>query len=111
MRVLLDENLPHRLRYALPSHEVSTVAYKGWSGVKNGELLNLAEVNGFEVFLTADHNMAYQQNLQSRSIAMVCLTALHWEIILPHVGEIVAAVDAALPGSFQVVECGEFRRP
>ena len=110
MRVLLDENLPHRLRLALPNHEVMTVAYMGWAGVKNGELLKLADANGFEIFLTADGNLSYQQNLRDRSIALVCLTALDWEILRPHLGKIVAAVDTASPNSFQVVECGEFRR-
>jgi predicted nuclease of predicted toxin-antitoxin system len=110
MRVLLDENLPHRLRHAFPSHEVMTVAYMGWAGVKNGELLKLAEANGFDVFLTADGNLSYQQNLRDRSIAVVCLTALDWEILRPHLGEIAAAVNRTKPGSFEVVECGEFRR-
>jgi predicted nuclease of predicted toxin-antitoxin system len=110
MKILLDENLPHRLRHAFPSHEVMTVAYMGWAGVKNGELLKLAEADGFAVLLTADRNVAYQQNLENRFIALVCLTALDWEIIRLHVPEVTVAVEAALPASFQLVEWGEFRR-
>jgi predicted nuclease of predicted toxin-antitoxin system len=110
MKVLLDENLPHRLRHEFPSHKVMTVAYMGWAGVMNGELLNLAEANGFAVLLTGDRNIAFQQNFTNRIIALVSLTALDWEIIQPHLPEIRAAVDKALPGSFQLVECGEFRR-
>jgi predicted nuclease of predicted toxin-antitoxin system len=110
MKILLDENLPHRLRREFPQHEVMTVAYMGWAGVKNGELLSLAEANGFQVFLTADRNLSYQQNMQNRPIAGVCLTALDWEIIRPHLAEITVAVESAQPGSFRVVECGEFRR-
>jgi predicted nuclease of predicted toxin-antitoxin system len=110
VKVLLDENLPHRLRHALPGHDVTTVAYMGWAGVKNGELLKLAEANGFAVLLTADRSVAFQQNLKTRSIALVCLTALDWEILRLHLAEIVAAVNAASPGSSQLVECGEFRR-
>jgi predicted nuclease of predicted toxin-antitoxin system len=110
VKVLLDENLPHRLRHIFSNHEVMTVAYMGWAGVRNGELLKLAEANNFTIFLTADRNLAYQQNLQSRPMAFVCLTALDWEIIRPHIAEIIAAVDGALPGLFQVVECGGFRR-
>jgi predicted nuclease of predicted toxin-antitoxin system len=110
MKVLLDENLPHRLRHALPSHEVATAAYMGWTGVKNGELLKLAESSGFAVLLTADRNMVHQQDLRNRSLGFVCLTALDWEIIYPHLTAIRTAVDAAQPGSFQLVECGEFRR-
>ena len=110
MRVLLDENLPHRLRHEFPGHEVITVAYMGWAGVKNGELLKLAEVNSFAVLLTGDRNIAHQQNLLNRFVAVVGLTALDWEIIRPHLNEIRSAVDKASPGSFQLVQCGEFRR-
>jgi PIN like domain len=110
MKILLDENLPHRLRHEFPNHEVITVTYMGWAGVKNGELLKLAEANSFAVLLTGDRNIAYQQNLKNRSIALVSLTALDWEIIGPHLTEIAVAIETAQPGSFQLVECGEFRR-
>jgi predicted nuclease of predicted toxin-antitoxin system len=110
MKVLLDENLPHRLRHALLGHEVMTVAYMGWDGVKNGELLKLAEAAKFEVLVTADKNVSYQQDLRGRSIALVALTSLDWEIIKPHISRILAAIGDATPGSFQLVQCGEFRR-
>ena len=70
MRVLLDEDLPHKLRQNLPGHDVSTVSYMGWSGLKNGELLKAAEVAGFEIFLTGDQKLSYQQNLKERLIGM-----------------------------------------
>lgn len=57
MEVLLDENLPHRLRTHLGSHDVFTVRYQGWSGLKNGQLLGSAEAGGFEVFLTGDQTL------------------------------------------------------
>jgi len=110
MKILLDENLPHRLRLAIMDHVVVTVAYQGWSGVKNGELLRLAELDGFDILLTADRNLAYQQNLEGRALALVCLTASDWEIISPHLAEILLAVGGAVPGSYKVVECGAFRR-
>jgi predicted nuclease of predicted toxin-antitoxin system len=110
MKVLLDENLPHRLRLAFPEHEVFTADYMGWAGIQNGNLLRLMEEAGFEVFITADRKMKGQQNFVGRPFAMVYLTAQEWSIIAPHVGTIVAAIEAALPGSFQVVECGQFRR-
>lgn len=56
MKVLLDEHLPHRLRNNLGKHDVFTVSYKGWSGLKNGGLLFAAESDGFEVFVTGDQN-------------------------------------------------------
>jgi predicted nuclease of predicted toxin-antitoxin system len=110
MKVLLDEDLPHRLRHEFPGHEVMTVAYMGWAGVKNGELLTLAESKGFAVLLSGDRSFGHQQNLRDRSIALVGLTAVDWEVIRPHLTEVRDAVAKALPGSFQVVQCGEFRR-
>ena len=110
MRVLLDEDLPHKLRLAILNHDVSTVAYVGWSGLQNGDLLRVAEEAGFEVFLTADKKLSYQQNLTGRALAIVVLSTLDWEIMKPHLSRIVAAVNVAVPGSFQTVDCGEFRR-
>ena len=59
MKILLDEQLPHRLRKHLPPHDVFTVDYMGWSGLKNGELLSIAEAEGFEVFVTGDKNLPF----------------------------------------------------
>ena len=67
MRVLLDEQLPRHLTRELRGHEVSTVQQKGWAGLKNGELLRRAADAGFEVFLTADRNLEFQQNLHKRA--------------------------------------------
>jgi predicted nuclease of predicted toxin-antitoxin system len=106
MRVLLDENLPHRLRLWLPGHEVSTVAYLGWNGVKNGELLGRAEADGFEVFVTADRNLQYQQNFMGRRIAMVYLTAQYWGVIFDNLAGIAEAIARASAGSYEIVECG-----
>ena len=66
MRVLLDEDLDHRLRKSLGVHEVFTVGYLGWAGLKNGELLGAAEQRGIDVFVTGDQNLGYQQNLEAR---------------------------------------------
>lgn len=65
MKLLLDENLPHDLRYFLPGHQVFTVAFMGWSGVKNGELLGRAAAEGFDALLSLDSGIAYQQNLHA----------------------------------------------
>jgi len=110
MRVLLDENLPLRLRLALVGHDVFTASYMGWAGIQNGNLLRLVEEGGFEVFVTADRKMKGQQNFTGRPFAVVYLTAQEWDIISPWVSVILAAVDVAVPGSFEVVECGAFRR-
>lgn len=75
MKLLLDENLPHQLRFEFLDHECFTVAYMGWSGVKNGELLNLAQAEGFDVFLTKDAGIHYEQNLSLLPITVVILQA------------------------------------
>jgi hypothetical protein len=67
VKVLLDENLAHRLRKNLGTHEVFTVGYKGWAGLKNGELLRTAEENGIEVFLTGDRPQISTWPLRRRS--------------------------------------------
>lgn len=61
MRVLLDENLPHKLRGFLVNHDTATVAYLGWGGLKNGDLLKAAEELGFDVFVTGDRAVEHQQ--------------------------------------------------
>ena len=74
MRILLDESLPGPLREELPGHSVRTVAEAGWSAVGNGELLRLA-AGQFDVFLTADQNIQFQQNLSALPLAVVVLAA------------------------------------
>jgi hypothetical protein len=94
----------------MTGHEVFTVRYMGWGGLKNGALIAAAEESGMEVFVTGDHNLSYQQNLLGRRMAIVTLSAHNWPIIRDHVQTIAKAVDAAKPGSFQFVLCGEFRK-
>lgn len=76
MRVLLDECIPRKLRAHLVGHECRTVPEAGWAGKKNGELLRLAEEGGFDVFLTLDKGVQYQQNLSGRGIAVLIVKAL-----------------------------------
>jgi hypothetical protein len=75
VKILLDENLPHDLRYHLPGHEPMTVAYMGWSGVKNGVVLRLAGEAGFDAMITMDDGVAYQQNAATLPIAVIILSA------------------------------------
>lgn len=110
MKVLLDENLAHRLRKNLGPHEVFTVGYKGWAGLKNGELLRTAEENGIEVFLTGDRTIPHEQNLNRRNLGIVALSSVEWDILKNYLPSIIAAVENALPGSFQEVDCGTFSR-
>lgn len=110
MKVLLDENLDHRLRQHLGSHEVFTASFQGWDGLKNGELLEAAEGDSFEVLVTGDQTLSYEQNLTRRRLAVVALSSVEWRIIKDHLPEILRAVNAATPGSFQAVKCGAFSR-
>jgi hypothetical protein len=86
VKVLLDENLAHRLRKNLGGHEVFTVSYRGWAGLKNGELLRTAEENGIEVFLTGDQTLLHEQNLAGRNLAVVVLSAVEWHILKNDLG-------------------------
>jgi hypothetical protein len=72
--LLLDECLPRRLKRLLSSHDVSTVSEMGWAGIKNGQLLALME-SVFDVFITIDGSLRYQQNMTGRTIALVVLSA------------------------------------
>jgi hypothetical protein len=109
-RVLLDENLPHSLRGHLGEHDVQTAAYAGFAGLKNGQLLAAAELAGFEVLITGDRTLHYEQNLSGRKLAILSLSAISWPVIEPHVEKIAAALDAAEAGSFTSVDCGIFKR-
>lgn len=77
MKILLDHNLDRRLKIHLPEHETSTTQEKGWADVVNGKLLDLAEADGFDVILTADANIKYQQNFSHRSIAILIMRAFN----------------------------------
>lgn len=73
MKVLLDENLPHQLRLEIVGHDVFTVAFMGWSGVENGKLLREAKAADFDVFVTNDRGLEYQQETSSLPIAVVVI--------------------------------------
>jgi hypothetical protein len=107
---LLDEDLAHKLRQALIGHEVVTAQYMGWGGLRNGDLIAVAEAAGIEVLVTGDRNIEYQQNVAGRRIAIIILSAHNWPIIRNYLPKIKAAVDSAVPGSFRFVECGTFSR-
>lgn len=110
MKVLLDENLDHGLRKHLSGHDVVTVSFMGWAGLKNGELLRIAEESGIEVLVTGDRTLTYEQSLSGRRLAIVALSAIQLPIIKENLSRVIAAIDNAIPGSFQAVDCGTYRR-
>jgi hypothetical protein len=75
MKVLLDECLPKRLKRGLPGHDVTRVQEMGWAGIKNGALIRLIQAADFEVFVTIDGNLEYQQNLRTINFAIIVLGA------------------------------------
>ena len=104
MLILLDNNVPRGLARALTGHVVTEARERGWATLQNGDLLRVAEEAGFDVLVTADKNIRYQQNLEGRKIAIVVLTQLRWGLVRRMSVEIAAAVNAATPGSFAEVE-------
>ena len=104
MRVLFDVNVPDPLRNHLPSHEVHLSSELGWRLLKNGLLLDTAEREGFDVMLTADQNLRYQQNLSGREIALVVIGSNLWPFVRRHLSEIASAIDSATPGHLAFIE-------
>ena len=104
MRIVFANGTPNPIARSLPDHEVAFVRQLGWQELKNGELLRQAEEAGYELLLTSDKNMRYQQNLSGRRIAIVVLGNQQWPDVRLHLDRIAAAVNAATPGSFAEVE-------
>jgi hypothetical protein len=107
MLVLFDQGTPVPIRPFLKEHTVQTASERGWDTLQNGELLKAAEVAGFDVLVTPDKNIGYQQNLTVRTIALVVLGNPQWPILRLYVDRVVAAVNAASPGSYTEVEIPE----
>ena len=98
MKVLFDQGTPVPLRDALVKHTIETAHERGWSTLKNGELLAAAEAAGFEVLVTTDKSLKYQQNLAARKLAVVVLLTTSWPRIRLSLPVVAAAVDSAAPG-------------
>jgi hypothetical protein len=100
VRVLLDEQLPRQLAAHIPGHDVRTVQQLGWAGLKNGELLQRAEADAFETFLTSDQNLEFQQNLKNSKLFVIILVAKSnaFEDLLPLVPAALSAMEKAVPG-------------
>ena len=105
MLVLFDNGTPRTLaRHLIDHHTVTEARARGWEELENGELLSKADAAGFEVLVTTDKNLSYQQNLAGRKIAIVVLGQGRWSFIKRCVPQIVATVNAAIPGSIAEVE-------
>lgn len=105
LRILFDKNVPVGVRAFLRTHEVSTVVEMGWPDqLENGELLKIAEQSGFDVMVTSDQNIRYQQNLTGRQLALVVLGSNIWPVVRQYDATITANADAATPGSYAFIE-------
>jgi len=104
MKILIDECLPRKLKNALPEHEVKTVPEAGWAGKKNGELL-LLMVGTFDVFITIDSNLEYQQQLQSLSVSFVVLSAKNNKLdtLMPLMPAVRKALQTLQPGQVVII--------
>src|SRR5271155_5295334 len=111
MRVLFDHGTPGGIAGALSGHEVTLAIERGWDRISNGELLNLAESAGFDVLLTTDKRIRYQQNLTRRKIAIVVLGNSTWRVVRLYLDRIAAVVTGATPGSYAEVDIPFKRSP
>jgi hypothetical protein len=100
MRILFDQGTPQPLRRELRGHIVDTVYERGWSTLTNGVLLATAEQAGYDLFITTDQNLRYQQNLTGRRLAVLILKSTSWPKIRNHLARIQSAVDAMSAGSY-----------
>ena len=100
MRVLFDQGVPVPLRVLLEGHSVRTAAEESWDRLRNAELLTAAEAARFDVFLTTDKNLQYQQNLAGRRIAVIVLTKQQWPDLREQASRVIAAVNSAVAGSY-----------
>ena len=103
MRILLDECVPWPMHKLLVNHECSTAQRKGWGGVKNGELLRLAE-GKFDLFITSDQNIRYQQNLAERRLPVLELSTNKLRRIAAVADLILAAIASMQPAEFRQLQ-------
>jgi predicted nuclease of predicted toxin-antitoxin system len=103
VKVLFDQGTPAPLRHALAGHSIETAYERGWSDLQNGELIAAAQAAGFEVFVTTDKNLKYQQNLAARSLCVVVLSTTSWPRIQGSLSAVLAAVERAMPGGYAEV--------
>lgn len=104
MRLLFDQGTPAPLRAFLQGHEVVTAYERGWSAEKYGDLLAAAQLAGFDLLITTDRNLRYQQNLHGRKIAILVLSSTNWPRIRPQVARVRDALALIEVGGFMEVE-------
>jgi hypothetical protein len=107
VKILFDANTPAPLAHFLRGHEVVREDELGWQGLEDGALLDAAENAGFDLLLTCDQNVRYQQNLTSRKLALVVLSSNHWPTLRRVAARIASAVDFVQTGQIVRVDVAE----
>ena len=100
MRILFDQGTPVPLRRHLRRHDVATAAEMAWPQLTNGELLAAATEAGFELLVTTDQNLRYQQNMKDRKIAVVVLMTASWPRISKQADKVTAAIEGVVSGDY-----------
>lgn len=103
MNILFDQGTPKPLKKYLPAHYVRTAWEQGWSQVENGALLEAAEKAAFDLLVTTDSNLKYQQNLSGRKIALIVLLSTNWVLVEKNVASIIQAIERARTGSYEEI--------
>ncbi len=103
MVILFDHGTPSGIAGALSGHDVTEARERGWDTISNGELLTAAEAAGFDLLLTTDKRIRFQQNLTGRKIAIVVLGNSRWPVVRLYLDRVALAVNEATPGSYAVV--------
>jgi len=103
MKILFDQGTPVPLRRYLVGHSVDTAYERGWSDLRNGDLLARAEMDGYELLITTDQNMRYQQNLSGSRLGILVLLSTSWPRIQLRIGDVQAVIDGMQPGAYREV--------
>ena len=107
MKILFHQGTPAPIRRELVGHSIETAYERGWSILQNGELIGAAEAEGFEVFVTTDKNLKYQQNLKARTLSIVVLLSTSWPRIRTSLPAALDAVNGAVSGGYVEVRIGD----
>lgn len=103
MRILFDQGTPVPLRQHLTSHVVDTAFARGWSTLRNGALLAVAEHERYDLLITTDQSLRYQQRLAARPLAIIVLLSTSWPRIQRRIAAIQAAVERVVPGGYEEI--------
>lgn len=104
MRILFDHGTPSGIAASLSGHQVTEARERGWDKLSNGALLTMAESAGFDLLLTTDKSIRYQQNLKGRKIAIVVLGNSQWRVVRLYLDRVASAVNGATPASYTEVQ-------